>query len=254
MKRLLSILLAACLLVFSFSAQAAAPKGDSKMPKKVLFVVTSHGELGDTGKPTGYFLSEVTHPWSEVSREFEIDVVSPKGGKSPVTGFDLDDPINRKYWEDEAWQKKMDHTLTPAQVNPDDYAAIYYAGGHGAMWDLPDNKEIAAIAEKIYANGGVVAAVCHGPAGLVNLKREDGKYLVDGKKFDSFTDEEEKLNGSQDIVPFMLQSKLQERGGIFDGAKPWCDHVVVDGRLVTGQNPQSALDLGKKLVETIKKQ
>lgn len=140
------------------------------MPKKVLFVVTSHGELGDTGKPTGYFLSEVTHPWSEVSKELEIDVVSPKGGKPPVTGFDLNDPINKKYWEDEAWQEKMDHTLTPAQVNPDDYIAIYYAGGHGAMWDLPDNKEIADIAEKIYKNGGVVAAVCHGPTGLVKLK------------------------------------------------------------------------------------
>lgn len=254
MKLVLSFLLTFFMLPFAITSQAADTKGDAGMPKKVLFVVTSHGELGDTGKPTGYFLSEVTHPWSEVSKEFEIDVVSPKGGKSPVTGFDLNDPINKKYWEDKAWQDKMDHTLTPAQVKPDDYAAIYYAGGHGAMWDLPDNKEIAEIAEKIYKNGGVVAAVCHGPAGLVNLKREDGKYLVDGKKFDSFTDEEETLNGSQNIVPFMLQSKLQERGGIFDGAKPWSDHVVVDGRLVTGQNPQSALSLGKKLVETIKQQ
>ena len=254
MKGFLFILAALCLVMSSFSAYAANSKGDVKMPKKVLFVVTSHGELGDTGKPTGYFLSEVTHPWSEVSKEFEIDVVSPKGGKPPVTGFDLNDLINRKYWEDKAWQAKMDHTLTPAQVNPDDYAAIYYAGGHGAMWDLPGNREIAAIAEKIYKNGGVVAAVCHGPAGLVNLKREDGKYLVDGKKFDCFTNEEETLNGSQDIVPFMLQSRLQERGGVFDGAKPWSDHVVVDGRLVTGQNPQSALALGKKLVETINRQ
>lgn len=242
-----------CLLACSLTVYAANARRNAKMPKKVLFVVTSHGELGDTGESTGYFLSEVTHPWSEVSREFEIDVVSPKGGKPPVTGFDLNDPINRRYWEDKAWQDKMAHTLTPAQVNPDEYVAIYYAGGHGAMWDLPDNKEIIAIAEKIYRNG-TVAAVCHGPAGLINLKREDGKYLVEGKKFDCFTNEEETLNGSQNIVPFMLQSKLQERGGIFDGAKPWSDHVVVDGRLVTGQNPQSALTLGKKLVDVLKKQ
>lgn len=224
------------------------------MPKRVLFVVTSHGELGDTGKPTGYFLSEVTHPWSEVSKEFEIDVVSPKGGKPPVTGFDLTDPVNRRYWEDPAWQKKMDNTMTPDQVNPGEYAAIYYAGGHGAMWDLPDNKEIARIAEKIHSNGGVVAAVCHGPAGLVNLKRADGKYLVDGKKFVCFTNEEETLNGTQNIVPFLLQSALQSRGGIFEGEKPWSDNVMVDERLVTGQNPQSALTLGKRLVETIQKQ
>lgn len=221
------------------------------MAKKVLFVVTSHGELGDSGKPTGYFLSEVTHPWSEVSKEFEIDVVSTKGGKPPVDGFDLNDPINKKYWEDKAWQEKMDHTMKPSEVNPDDYIAIFYAGGHGAMWDFPDNKELAAIAEKIYRNGGVVSAVCHGPAGLVNLKREDGKYLIDGKNFDCFTNEEETLNGTAKIVPFMLQTRLQERGGNFEGAAPWSDHVVVDGRLVTGQNPQSALSLGKKLVETI---
>lgn len=221
------------------------------MPKKVLFVVTSHGELGDTGKPTGYFLSEVTHPWSEVSKEFTIDVVSPKGGKPPVTGLDLTDPINRKYWDDPAWQQKMDTTLAPSQVNPGDYAAIYYAGGHGAMWDFPDNTELAGIAQAIYDRGGVVGAVCHGPAGLVNVRRADGKYLVDGKKFDCFTNEEETLNGTRDVVPFLLQSALQSRGGIFDGAKPWADHVVVDGRLVTGQNPQSALSLGRQLVETI---
>lgn len=224
------------------------------MSRKVLFVVTSHGELGNTGKPTGYYLSEVTHPWSVVSQSFEIDVVSPKGGKPPVDGFDLSDPVNKKYWEDSAWQKKMDNTLSPSQVNPAAYAAIYYAGGHGAMWDFPDNKELAAIAETIYKNGGIVASVCHGPAGLVNLKREDGNFLLAGKNFDCFTNEEETLNGTQNIVPFMLQSVLQERGGNFEGGKPWSDTVVVDGRLVTGQNPMSALSLGKKLVEVLVKQ
>ena len=224
------------------------------MSKKVLFVVTSHGELGNTGKPTGYYLSEVTHPWSVVSQSFEIDVVSPKGGKPPVDGLDLSDPVNKKYWDNSAWQKKMDNTLSPSQVNPAAYAAIYYAGGHGAMWDFPDNKGLAAIAETIYKNGGIVASVCHGPAGLVNLKREDGNFLLAGKNFDCFTNEEETLNGTQNIVPFMLQSVLQERGGNFEGGKPWSDTVVVDGRLVTGQNPMSALSLGKKLVEVLVKQ
>ena len=223
------------------------------MSKKVLFTVTSHGELGDTGKPTGSYLSEVTHPWSVVSTAFEIDVVSPKGGKPPVDGFDLKDPINKKYWDDPAWQQKMDHTLTPAEVDPSAYAAIFYAGGHGAMWDFPGDKGLAAIAETIYRNGGIVAAVCHGPAGLVNLRREDGNYLIDGKNFDCFTNEEETLNGTQNIVPFMLQTALEGHGGIFKGGKPWSDTVVVDGRLVTGQNPMSALSLGKKLLELLQK-
>ena len=221
------------------------------MAGKVLFAVTSHGKLGDTGKPTGYYLSEVTHPWSELSKNFEIDVVSPKGGKPPVDGFNLDDPINKKYWDDPAWQEKMDHTRTPDEVNPDDYLAIFYAGGHGAMWDFPDNRGLAAIAEKIYKNGGLVGAVCHGPAALINLKLDNGRNLIEGKRFDCFTNEEETLNGTQNIVPFLLQSALQEKGGIFDGKKPWTDNVVVDGRLVTGQNPQSALSLGKKLLEML---
>lgn len=223
------------------------------MARKVLFTVTSHGELGDTGKPTGYYLSEVTHPWSEVSKRYEIDVVSPKGGKPPVDGFDLNDPINKKYWNDPAWQAKMDHTMTPEEVNPADYIAIFYAGGHGAMWDFPNNKGLELIAETIYKNGGIVAAVCHGPAGLVNLKQENGRNLIDGKNFDCFTNEEEILNGTQNVVPFMLQTALQEKGGIFKGEKPWSDCVIVDGRLITGQNPQSALTLGKKLVEALQK-
>lgn len=221
------------------------------MPKKVLFAVTSHGELGDTGKPTGYWLSEVTHPWSVVINKFGIDVVSPKGGKPPVTGFDLDDPINKKYWNDPAWQQKMDHTLTPDQVKPEEYLAVFYAGGHGALWDFPNNAGLAHIAETLYNNNGIVAAVCHGPAGLVDIKLKDGKNIVDGKKFVCFTNEEEILNGTQHDVPFMLQSKLQGEGGIFEGKKPWSDNIVVDGRLLTGQNPQSALSLGKKLVEML---
>lgn len=222
------------------------------MAQKVLFVVTSHGELGDTGKPTGYYLSEVTHPWSVVSKDFEIDVVSPKGGKPPVDGFDLSDPINKKYWEDPAWQKKMANTMKPEEVKPEEYIAIFYAGGHGAMWDFPDNAKLAAIAEAIYEKGGVVSAVCHGPAGLVNVKNADGKPLVDGKNFDCFTNEEEELNGTAKIVPFLLQTALRDKGGVFKGARPWSDHVVVDGRLVTGQNPMSALTLGQKLVDAIK--
>lgn len=221
------------------------------MPKKILFVVTSHGELGNSGKTTGYWLSEVTHPWSVLSQKFEIDVVSPLGGKPPVDGFDLSDPINKKYWEDKAWQAKMATTMTPGVVKPDEYCAIFYAGGHGAMWDFPDNQVLSAIAGIIYDNGGYVSGVCHGPAGLLNIYLKNGHNLIKGKKLDSFTNEEELANGTAEVVPFMLQSQLEKRGCLFDNGPMWSDHVIVDGRLVTGQNPFSALTLGKTLLKLL---
>ena len=216
--------------------------------EKILFVVTSHAELGNTGKKTGYFLSEVTHPWSVLSQKYEIDVVSPKGGRPPVDGFNLDDPINRKYWDSPDWQDKMSSTMTPEEVDPLQYKAIFYAGGHGAMWDFPTNKKLAEIAQKIYENNGFVAAVCHGPAGLLPIKLKNGDFLIKGKKLDSFTNAEEEANGTAKIVPFLLQTSLENEGGNFDCAAPWSDHVVRDGRLITGQNPMSALSLGKELL------
>ena len=221
------------------------------MKEKILFVVTSHGELGDTGKPTGYFLSEVTHPWSVLGEKYDIDVVSPKGGRPPVDGFDLTDPINRKFWDDPAWQDKMSATMTPDLVDPSQYKAIFYAGGHGAMWDFPSNTKLAEIASKIYEAGGLVSAVCHGPAGLLNIMLSNGERLVKGRRLDSFTNAEEEANGTAKIVPFLLQTALVDNGAIFDDAAPWSDHVVADGRLLTGQNPMSALDLGKKILETL---
>lgn len=221
------------------------------MKDKILFVVTSHSELGDTGKSTGYWLSEVTHPWSVLGDAYDIDVVSPQGGRPPVDGFDLTDPVNKKYWDDPEWQDKMSATMTPDQVVPDEYKAVFYAGGHGAMWDFPDNERLAQIAAEIYENGGCVAAVCHGPAGLLNIRLSDGTNLIKGKQLDSFTNEEERLNGTAAVVPFLLQSQLEDRGCIYNTMAPWSDHVVVDGRLVTGQNPQSALSLGHKLLETL---
>lgn len=215
--------------------------------KKILFVVTSHGKLGDTGKPTGYYLSEVTHPWSALGQDFEINVVSPKGGDAPVEGVDLTDPINKKFWDDPEWRKIMANTRKPDEINPKDYAAIFYAGGHGVMWDLPDNKQIAEICSQIFQQGGIVSAVCHGPAGLLNVFLPDGKRLIDGRKLTSFSNEEEKLVGTVPIMPFLLQTALEKDGAIYSCEKPWSDYVVVDGMLVTGQNPQSALSVGQTL-------
>lgn len=221
------------------------------MKEKILFVVTSHGELGDSGRKTGYFLSEVTHPWSVLGEKYDIDVVSPKGGCPPVDGFNLDDPINRNFWDNPEWQDKMSNTMTPDQVKPEEYKAIFYAGGHGAMFDFPQNKKLAEIASEIYNRGGIVSAVCHGPAGLIPILLPDGTNLIKGKNFDCFTNAEEEANGTAKYMPFLLQTALQEKGGIFQGAAPWSDHVVTDGRLITGQNPMSALSLGKALLQAL---
>lgn len=218
------------------------------MKDKILFVVTSHSELGNSGRKTGYFLSEVTHPWSVLGEYYDIDVVSPKGGRPPVDGFNLDDEINRKFWDNPEWQEKMSTTMTPDQVDPADYKAIFYAGGHGAMFDFPQNKELAQIAASIYERGGFVSAVCHGPAGILNILLQDGTNLIKGKTVDSFTNAEEIANGTAKYMPFMLQTALEEKGATFNCGVPWSDHVVQDGRLITGQNPMSALSLGKQLL------
>lgn len=230
----------------------AQTKKSKKMEKKILFVVSSHDKKGSTGEPTGYYLGEVTHAWEVLKNDYTIDFVSPKGGTPPVDGFDLNDPINKQFWDDAVYHNKINNSMKPSEVNPKEYVAIYYAGGHGAMWDFPENAEITKIATAIYENNGVVGAVCHGPAGLVNIKLSNGKYLVDGKKVNAFTNEEEIAVKLEKVVPFALETKLIERGAKFEKSGLWQPHVTIDGRLVTGQNPQSAKGVGEAILKVLK--
>lgn len=240
--------------LLSISLFQSQNKKSITMKKKILFVVTSHDKKGNTGENTGYYLGEVSHPWEVLHQAgYEIDFVSPKGGTPPVDGFDLSDPVNKEFWENKEYKSKIDNSLQPSQVNPSDYSAIFYAGGHGAMWDLADNTELAGIASKIYENGGIVAGVCHGPAGLVNIKLSNGKYLVDGKKINAFTNEEEAEVKLTNIVPFLLEDKLKERGAKFEKSGLWQNHVVADQRVITGQNPQSAKSVGEAILKELKK-
>ncbi len=240
------------LSLFTIGFIQAQHQKSNDMKKKILFVVTSHDKKGSTGEDTGYYLGEVSHPWEVLYKAgYEIDFVSPKGGTPPVDGFDLKDPVNNEFWENKEYKNKIDHSLTPSQVNPKEYSTIFYAGGHGAMWDLADNKELANIASTIYENGGIVAGVCHGPAGLVNIKLRNGKYLVDGKKINAFTNEEESAVKLTDVVPFLLENKLKERGAKFEKSGLWQNHVVTDQRLITGQNPQSAKSVGEAILKEL---
>lgn len=250
MKKLALLILS----IFTIGLAQSQTKQSKNMKKKILFVVTSHDKKGDTGQETGYYLGEVSHPWEVLHKAgYEIDFVSPKGGTPPVDGFDLKDPVNKEFWENKEYKNKIDNSLLPSQVNPNDYSTIFYAGGHGAMWDFADNTELAAIASKIYENGGIVAGVCHGPAGLVNIKLNNGKYLVDGKKINAFTNEEESEVKLTNVVPFLLEDKLKERGAKFEKSGLWQNHVVTDQRVITGQNPQSAKSVGEAILKELNK-
>ena len=222
---------------------------------RILFVVTNHGKLGDTGKDTGYFLREVSYPYKALTEAgYEIDFVSPNGGIAPMDPIsnDMEDEVNKAFVENENIMDALQHTLAPEAVDSANYVAIFYAGGHGTMWDLPDCESLAQIAITIYEKGGAISAICHGPAGLVNMKLSNGNYLIDGKRLASFTDEEEHAVELENVVPFLLASKLQERGAIHTKADNFKPHVEIDGRLVTGQNPPSAKGVGDALVTVLK--
>lgn len=227
--------------------------GNNFMSQKVLVVLTSHDSLGKTGKETGYYLPEVSHPVAVFERAgLSVDFVSPKGGKAPMIGIDLNDPANAAFLNNSEKMAQVENTLNPSEVDPSVYDAIFYAGGHGTMWDFADNSRLASIAASIYERGGVVSAVCHGPAGLVNIRLSNNEYLVAGKKVSVFTNEEEAAAGLTDIVPFLLEAKLIERGATVDKAPNFQAKSVVSDRLVTGQNPASATGVAEKVVELLK--
>jgi putative intracellular protease/amidase len=222
---------------------------------KVLMVLTSHADLGDTGHKTGYYLPEVAHPWKVFTEAgYQVDFVSPKGGEAPMDGVDPSDPVQQAFLDDPDVAAALRSTLAPEQANPSDYDVIFYAGGHGTMWDFPDNTQLAKVAAEVYEGGGVVAALCHGPAGLVNVRLSDGSYLVAGKEVSAFTNEEETAVGLTEVVPFLLQTKLTERGARHTGTENFAAYVVADGRLVTGQNPASATGVAERVVELLAKQ
>lgn len=220
--------------------------------KAILIVLTSHGELGDTGRPTGFYLPEAAHPWRIFQDAgYRVDLVSPKGARPPIDGHDEGDAVQQEFLADEEMSAKLANTKTPEQVDAAEYDAIFYAGGHGTMWDFPDNAELAALARSVYEQGGVVAALCHGPAGLLNVTLSDGTPLVAGRTVAAFTNAEEAAAGLTDVVPFALQTALERLGATHTGSANFTPHVVTDGHVVTGQNPASATDTAKAVVAAL---
>ncbi len=223
--------------------------------RRVLIVVSAHAKLGETGKPTGYWLSEVTHFYHVVARHgLPIDFASPGGRPSVMDpgSFSLGDDLNRSFWENPYLKEKLQKPLSPEGLDPARYVAIYFAGGHGTMWDFPEAAALARLAARIYESGGIVSAVCHGPAGLLGIKLSNGDFLVKGRKVTGFANTEETIVLKRSAVPYLLEDALKERGGVYSKALfPFSAHVVVDGRLITGQNPGSATGVGEALVRVL---
>ncbi|WP_369174361.1 type 1 glutamine amidotransferase domain-containing protein [Streptomyces sp. R28] len=222
------------------------------MTRRALFVLTSCTVMGASGLPTGFHLGETVEPWRILEEGgVEIDVMTVSGQESKMIGRDEENPDQAKFLAEAKVRKKLENPLGPHRVIPEKYAAIYFVGGHGAMWDFPSDNDLATITRTIYEGGGVVSAICHGQAALVNLKLTDGSHLVSGKELTSFSHEGEMERGFDGIVPFSLQHALVAHGAVYSSSPGRTPHVVTDGRLVTGQNPASAAGLGHQLAQAI---
>lgn len=223
---------------------------------KILIVLTSHAELGDTGHKTGFWLEEFVAPYyAFVDGGATVALASPSGGQPPVdprsTEPESQTEATRRFEQDSDAQAQLANTLTLAQVNPDDYDAIFFAGGHGPMWDLAASDVNARLVEGFYRQGKVIGAVCHGPAALVQAKDDQGRSILHGKRVTGFTNEEEVAVDLDKVVPFALETRLAELSGQFVGGATFQPNVVTDGNLVTGQNPPSSEPTAKAVMQAL---
>ena len=223
------------------------------MPKRILMIVTSHAKLGTTNTKTGFWLEELAAPYLEFNKEgAEIDIASPAGGKPAADPKSEGSPTAavRAFLDDPKATAKLTNTLRLSDVKAS-YDAYFVVGGHGVMWDLSEDPTLSTLLGKAYDAGKVVAAVCHGPAALVNVRLADGRYLVAGKRVSAFTNQEEAAVGLDKIVPFALESTLKERGAKYEAAPMWTSFAIRDGRLVTGQNPASSVAVARATLEAL---
>lgn len=217
---------------------------------KILFVLSNMSTYGKTKKRTGTHFEELIKPYHALSKAgYEIDFISPKGGQIPVSYINLNDSLQLEYFYNLKLMQKLKNTYKPTEVDSDQYKAIYFCGGSAAMFDLPNNTDIQKLTTMIYENNnGIVSAICHGAAGIVNTKLSDGEYLVKNRTVTSFTNNEE---GNKSILPFLLETKLKERNAKFKTSENWSSNVIIDGHLITGQNPNSLEEFNKALIEKL---
>lgn len=224
---------------------------------RVLIVLTSHDRLGDTGEKTGFWLEEFAAPYYRLKDAgAEITLASPRGGQPPMDPKsaepDAQTVATRRFRKDPQAQAELANTTKLSELNPDDYDAVFYPGGHGPLWDLTNDGDSIALIESFARAKKPVAAVCHAPAVFVNVKDPSGKPFVDGKRVTGFSNSEEAAVELSETVPFLLQDKLGALGGKYERADDWNAHVAVDGKLITGQNPASSEAVADAMLEMLR--
>ena len=233
----------------------SATAQNKKVMRKVLFVLTSHDELGNTGEKTGFWIEEFAAPYYELAdKGVIIDIASPLGGQPPIDPKSSDPSSatedTKRFNKDIELQAKLSKTHKLADVKESDYDAVFYPGGHGPLWDLAEDKNSIALIEAFYSNKKPVAFVCHSPGALKNVKL-NGEYLVKGKKVTGFSNSEEEAVGLTKVVPFLLEDALQANGATYSKVADWQPYAIEDGLLITGQNPASSKLVAEKLLNQL---
>lgn len=223
---------------------------------KILMVLTSHNQLGNTGKPTGFWLEEFAAPYYVFhDAGLKITLASPKGGQPPLDPKsdepDAQTDDTRRFRSDTAAQKLLANTEKLENIHADDFDAVFYPGGHGPLWDLAEDGHSIKLIEQFWAAGKPVAAVCHAPGVLRKVTKPDGSPLVKGKRVTGFTNSEEEGVGLTSVVPFLVEDELKKAGGLFERTDDWGEYAVVDGHLVTGQNPASSAIAAEELLKLL---
>jgi putative intracellular protease/amidase len=225
---------------------------------KILMVVTSHDKLGNTGRPTGFWLEEFAAPYYRfMDKKCEITIASPKGGQPPLDPMSneprFQTDLTRRFMADAAATARLAKTVRLDSVKQQDFDTVYYPGGHGPMWDLAEDPVSIKLIESFYAAGKTFAILCHSSGALRHVKKPDGKHLVEGRNVTGFTNGEEEAVGLTKIVPFLVEDELMAKGAIFSKVKNWGVHVVIDGQLITGQNPASSGPAADELLAQLSK-
>lgn len=224
---------------------------------KVLFVLTSHDQLGDTGEKTGFWLEEFASPYYRLKDAgVDITLASPRGGQPPLDPksheSDAQTDDTRRFDNDQSARNQLADTVRLSDVNAEDYDAVFYPGGHGPLWDLHKDQHSIELIENFIKSGKPVAAVCHAPAVLLKAKDANGEPLVKGKKVTGFSNSEESAVGLSKVVPYLLEDQLVEKGGVYEKVDDWNSLAIVDGQLITGQNPASSTAVADELIKAIR--
>lgn len=228
----------------------------AKIALKILIVLTSHGVMGDTGHKTGVWMEELTTPYYAFrDAGIDVEIASIEGGEVPVDPNSLaeqDEPASvKRFLADKGAMDRLHHSVKAAELSARPFAAVYLPGGHGTMWDLPDSAALSSLLSSAWQEGKILGAVCHGPAGLLNVKDAKGQFILAGRHVGGFSNTEEVAAGLDHVVPFALETSLRERGALYEKGADFQPHAVQDGQLITGQNPQSSQEVAKLILQAI---